>query len=132
MAKFDIFGLKEVKTLVELLNKYADSLPVELKKSLNELADCDNFEIDCEQINLIIHHIDKARGNDLNISGKFKLVADGEEIKYIKSINPILKRVSFSNYKDGNPKIKDGAMVIGQAFPSKMKMTYRDVTLAEW
>lgn len=130
--KLEIQNADKVKTLIELLNNHIDELPTKLVESLKEVADCDTFELGCDQINLMINRIDNARGNTLDMSGEFKIIADGEEIKHTNSINPIVKSVTYTVYEDKNPKIKVGSIVLGKCYPSKMKMTYRDVVLAEW
>lgn len=130
--EIDIAGTDKIKTLIELINRYADSLPVALIASLKDIADCDHYELGCDKINSMIARIDVATGNKSMCDSEFKLVADGEEIKHISSINPIVKSVTYTCYGDDNPKIKDDAIVLGKCYPSKMKMTYRDVVLAEW
>lgn len=130
--KLEIQNVDKVKTLIELLDRHFDDLPSELKLALKETADCDTFELGYDQINFMLNRIDNAQGNKLNMSGDFKLVADGEEIKHTSSINPIVKSVTYIDYEDGNPKIKGDSIVLGKIYPSKMKMTYRDVVLAEW
>lgn len=130
--KLEIQNTDKVKTLIELLGRHFDDLPNELQLSLKEVADCDTFELGYDQINFMINRIDKARGHRLDMSGEFKLIADGEEIKHTNSINPIVKSVTYTDYEDGNPKIKGDSIVLGKCYPYKMKMTYRDVTLAEW
>ncbi len=130
--KFEVQNVDKVKTLIELLSRHFDDLPNELQLSLKEVADCDAFELGYDQINLMINRIDGARGHRLDMSGEFKLIADDEEIKHTNSINPIVKSVTYTDYEDGNPKIKGDSIVLGKCYPSKMKMTYRNVTLAEW
>jgi len=130
--EINVTGTDKIKTLIELLNRYADSLPVDLVASLKDIADCDHYELGYDRINFMIAKVDTATGNEPMRDGEFKLVADGEEIKHITSINPIVKSVTYTCYSGSNPKVKDGAIVLGKCYPSKMKMTYRDVTLAEW
>jgi len=130
--KYEVQNIDKVKTLIELLDRHFDALPNELQLSLKEVANCDTFELGCDQINFMLSRIDEARGHKLDMSGEFKLIADGEEIKHTNSINLIVKSVTYIDYEDGNPKIKGDSIVLGKCYPSKMKMTYRDVTLAEW
>lgn len=86
-VKLDIQDADKVQTLLTLLGKYRDSLPVELIDSLNDLADCEACEFDYDKL------------QSMGLSGA-RLFSDGVEIQDATSFNLILKRVtSYWNHE---------------------------------
>lgn len=90
---FDIQGLDKVKTLVDLLSKYKPDLPKQLVESLEDLADCDECELSCQDIFAKFG------------TTKLRAFVDGVECKGVTSVNTVLKRVSFyTNFESHNAK----------------------------
>lgn len=88
MAKFDaevelnVSGLDKVQTLISLLESHMSELPSEVVEGLKSLADCDECEIGLESIRRMGFQ-------------SAKVVADGEELKPVESVNKILKRITL-------------------------------------
>lgn len=79
-----------VKTLIELLNKYRNDLPGELLSAIEELADCEAFEIDRAAL----------------IAMGYKtcsVYVDGEKINSAVSVNRVLRRISIFGKPDMYP-----------------------------
>lgn len=86
----NVMDIDKVKTLVDLLSAYLDVLPPELKKSLSELADCEQCEIGYDELIEIGH---KPGVKVKNSAG----------IEHIISVNPILRRVRSGGSPDSFP-----------------------------
>lgn len=96
----------KVQTMIELLHKHKDDLPVELMDSLNELADCDACEIGIDRLEeLGINHC------------KVDCFIDNELFKGVISANKILKRVSTLK---------------GYIYPDKFKLMNGDSVVVGW
>lgn len=86
---FEVQNTDKIKTLIELLDKHRKSLPDDLIKSLNDLADCDACEIGYDEL------------ANMGLTG-VRLFCNGKEIVDATSFNPILKRVTSYWSKDGD------------------------------
>lgn len=104
--KLEVQGADKVETLIELLSKHIDSLPVELVNSLKDLADCDACEIGLDQLkNLGVNPHDVS------------CFIDNENIDRVVSANKILKRVSMFD---------DGVNEIINCYPDNFKMINKE------
>lgn len=86
----NVMDIDKVETLVELLSKYQEVLPSELKESLFAIADCEKCEIGHSEI--------CSMGHDRN-----EELTNSAGIDLIISINPILRRVKAAGQPDMFP-----------------------------
>jgi hypothetical protein len=116
--KIEIQGTDKIKTLIELFAKYMDELPQELVDSVRQCADCESVEMDHVEIN-----------NLLNCKLEFKCLADGEEVKRLVSINPILKRIKYYSEQ-----MEYGISTVMYEFksPTSLRIFSGDNVVFEW
>ena len=100
---FGVQGMDKVKALIELLDKHRDSLPSDLVASIDDLADCDEFEYSHENVNML--------GFDTNVVA----TCDGVKVLRVFSINVILKRVRCY--------AKSASAVTGEIYPKTFSLS---------
>lgn len=111
MSDIDIRGMDKVKTLIELLDKYQEQLPDDLKSSLIELADCDTCEFTYKDY--------------LDFGGVIGQAETDFHTTEIISVNPILKRITYAYHgKDGSAKNIE--------FPERFKLGYNGAVFIQW
>lgn len=120
--EFQIQNLPKVKTLIELLDKYRDGLPIELKESLNELADSDQFEYDT----LAVHELALSAGGDID---DIQCLIDGELSEKVSGVNTILKRV---NLETNQVAPSGDCFVVNQIYPKHFIIKTGDKVLIEF
>lgn len=116
-----------LEIVIGFLNGHITDLPDELKLLLTDSADCC-----CSIINYTTAIIDFSQ-NKKQFSGEFKLIADGKEIPFIKSVNPLTKTVRALDIKNGKAlREKCGKISTLTFHPLKMKMIYDNIIVGEW
>lgn len=114
MASFDatvnvrVQGIDLVKTLIELLSKYADRLPDELNASINELTDSSALEFGVDDFQ--------------NMAGTSQKAETDFHTDQIITVNHVLKRVTFVD--------TDGAW--GIAYPEKFRLGAAGKVFIQW
>ena len=107
-------NIAKVQTMIELLDKYKDDLPVELMDSLNELADCDACEYGVGSLAIF-----GCKPCDV------ECFIDGKKVNGIVSANIILKRITvYPRAYDSNkdPEHKEGGFVESHRYPDNFAM----------
>lgn len=107
-VKIEVSGADKVITLINLLDKYSEQLPIELIESLNELANCDQCEFDHDAF--------------INAGGIVGETDTDFHTKKIISVNKILKRVKWLD-DDGNE---------CESYPEKFTLKSNSKTLIQW
>lgn len=120
--EFQIQNSPKLKTLIELLDKHRDSLPVELMDSLSELADSDQFEYDA----LAVHELALSVGGEI---GDIQCFIDGELSERVSGVNTILKRVSLDTNQFAP---SGGCFVVNQIYPKHFVIKSGDKVLIEF
>ena len=130
-CEINLLGSSKINTLIRLIDKYKDELPIELISLLKELSGDSSFEYSAEDINTMMYKIDWQVGNK-PLSGEFVSLADGNEIKGISAVNSILKTVRLQKYKNGNPEVLNGVFICDTINPESLSLTYDGFTLIKW
>ena len=134
MAKssIDIMNTVGVNALILLLNKYKEELPCELALKIKEISSGEAFCYKANDINLMMSKIDISLNRE-QLSGKFKLIADGIELKRVNEINTLLRTVKAMPRDEYDEQlIADGVFVCDLYEPTEMIMTYDDKVLMSW
>ena len=127
-CKIEVQSIALVETLILLLAKYEKDLPAELQASLHEIADCEMFSV----------NVDNMR--ELGWIGTIEIIADGVEIEMVTSINKILKRVEHlkpnTNKDKPNNKVEliNGEVVTLFSYPKSLMVRDKLTSeiLMEW
>ena len=134
MAKssIDIMNTVGVNALILLLNKYKEELPCELALKIKEISSGEAFCYKANDINLMMSKIDISLNRE-QLSGKFKLIADGIELKRVNEINTLLRTVKAMPRDEYDEQlVADGVFVCDLYEPTEMIMTYDDKVLMSW
>lgn len=106
-VKIDVRGFDKVKTLIELLSQYQDSLPADLKLALMELADSKEIEFRVDQFK--------------EMAGQSVLETDFHTDRIVR-VNHVLRRVAFLDEEN----------VLSVDFPDKFRLGAGGKVLIEW
>ena len=134
MAKssIDIMNTVGINALILLLNKYKEELPCELALKIKEISSGEAFCYKANDINLMMSKIDISLNRE-QLSGKFKLIADGIELKRVNEINTLLRTVKAMPRDEYDEQlVADGVFVCDLYEPTEMIMTYDDKVLMSW
>ena len=134
MAKssIDILSTVGINALILLLNKYKEELPDELSLKIKEISSGEAFCYKANDINLMMSKIDISLNRE-QLSGKFKLIADGIELKRVNEINTLLRTVKAMPRDEYDEQlVADGVFVCDLYEPTEMIMTYDDKVLMSW
>ena len=131
-SSIDIMNTVGVNALILLLNKYKEELPCELALKIKEISSGEAFCYKANDINLMMSKIDISLNRE-QLSGKFKLIADGIELKRVNEINTLLRTVKAMPRDEYDEQlIADGVFVCDLYEPTEMIMTYDDKVLMSW
>jgi hypothetical protein len=108
--KISVTDIDKMETLINILAKYQDDLPDELRESLKDIADCDSCEIGIEEL--------QSRGIH---TADVSVFVNGEKLDKVTSVNPILKRVAHYS----------GDALL-YSFPKSAQMKNLDKIICEW
>ena len=131
-SSIDIMNTVGINALILLLNKYKEELPCELALKIKEISSGEAFCYKANDINLMMSKIDISLNRE-QLSGKFKLIADGIELKRVNEINTLLRTVKAMPRDEYDEQlIADGVFVCDLYEPTEMIMTYDDKVLMSW
>ena len=123
-ANIKMQDLEPFDTLISLLVKHKADLPSEVLDGISKICDSEHLEIGSDEFD--------AKGLDVNT---YRVTVDGEDARWmrIKSINPVLKRISlYAIDEDNNPKIDGKEFVLLYQYPKSLSMGDANNTLVEW
>ena len=131
-SSIDIMNTVGINALILLLNKYKEELPCELALKIKEISSGEAFCYKANDINLMMSKIDISLNRE-QLSGKFKLIADGIELKRVNEINTLLRTVKAMPRDEYDEQlVADGVFVCDLYEPTEMIMTYDDKVLMSW
>ncbi|AUR91180.1 hypothetical protein NVP1228O_12 [Vibrio phage 1.228.O._10N.261.49.C1] len=117
-------GLESFDTLIGLLVKHKADLPSEVLEGISKICDTECLEIGRGEF--------EAKGLDVNT---YRITVDGEDAQWmrIKSINPVLKRISLYAFdEDNSPNVDGEEFVLLHQYPKSLSMGDANNTLVEW